>query len=110
VLPWSKKIPAPAELAQLPDETGPALPRSVNYSLVVTARDTGPTRIDDLSDLQMSGGDLKGWTGLDRAITLYRGAAFGVFRVTDIQYRYRVDLQDRPGTYEATITYTLVSS
>ena len=107
--PWSKRALSPVELAHLPNEPGPALSGGISYSLVVTARDTGPTGIDDLSDLQISGGDLKGWTGLDRAVTLYQVATFGVFRITDIQYRYRVDLHDRPGAYEATITYTLLA-
>ncbi|MEA1904853.1 MAG: hypothetical protein U9M97_03110 [Candidatus Hadarchaeota archaeon] len=108
VLLWSKKIPAPAELAGLPDETGPALPGGVNYSLVVTARDTGPTRIDDLADLQITGGELKGWTGLDKTATLFVVNTFGVFRINDIQYRYQADLHDRPGDYGVTITYTIL--
>ena len=59
----SKGVLPPVEFAQLSSEAGSALPQRVDYSLVVTARDTGPTRIDDLSDLQISGGGPK---GLDR--------------------------------------------
>lgn len=75
-------------------------------SLTVAARDTGSTPIDDLADLQIRGGDLADWTGLSCEVTLKTLHSAGSTWVNDIEYRYRLDAHDSPGSYEVTLTYT----
>ena len=82
----------------------------------VAANDTGGTPIDDLSDLQIKGGEISSWTALTGKLTLceiseeYLYRQYGIWKlysIDDISYRYLTDFKDGPGSFKVEVVYTI---
>jgi len=83
------------------------------YTVTVSASKSGSSSSFGLEDLQMQGGALgttnSDWKGLDSNQKVIDQSSAGAVSYSDIDYRYKPDNSDEPGSYTANLTYTLAT-